>query len=406
MNNEINQSNNLMNQINIDNHKKENGSINNIKYKFKKVKTSSISNNNIYEISSQRKKIKKCVTKNFLKNSLKTKYSNVNKKGKIERIINKKNTINSINENSENEQSINKFGGSISPKKIRKMKIDENENKDKDKESNIITLFKMTDNLYANDEHFQKDLIKKDKIKNKNHSSNIVKNNKNIMSGRINSTYQKKKLIITFGLNEDNKNNLKNSYAENSETNLNFKRNVSTINKGVDSEFIKTKEKSNFSYYLKLKQKCGSPSKENNEETNYNHNNNNINNTNQKNENHKMNVLHNCHTNKEKNYTKKNKQVFREKTNKTVKNVESQKKIKEEEKVKEETNIRSKKSNNNILKENSKKTNNSKSHNKTQIPDDDVEIPKKKNQKKQNNLKTKFCFLCCLTNKLNDSDEL
>ena len=119
-----------------------------------------------------------------------------------------------------------------------------------------------------------------------------------------------------------------------------------------------------------------------------------------------MNVLHICHTNKEKNNTKKNKQFFREKTNKTVKNVESQKKIKEEEKVKEEANIRSKKSNNNILKENSKKTNNSKSHNKTQIPDDDVEIPKKKNEKKQNNLKTKFCFLCCLTNKLNDSDDL
>ena len=402
MNNEINQSNNLMNQKKIDNQKKENSTINNNKYKLKKIKSSSISNNNIYEISSQRKNIKKSLTKNFLKNSLKSKYSN--KKGKIERIINKKNTINSINENSENEQSkTSNLGGSISPKKVRKIKID----KDEDKESNIIHLFKMTDTLYTNDEHFQKDLLKKSKTKNKNCSSNVIKNN-HLMSGRINSMCQKKKLIITFGLNEDNKNNRKNSYAENSDKNFHFKRKISTINKGVDSEFIKTKEKSNFSYYLKLKQKCGSPSKENNDETicNNNNNNNNINNTNQKNENHKMNVLHNCHTNKEKNYTKKNKQVFREKTNKTVKNVESQKKIKEEEKVKEETNIRSKKSNNNILKENSKKTNNSKSHNKTQIPDDDVEIPKKKNEKKQNNLKTKFCFLCCLTNKLNDSDEL
>ena len=405
MNNEINQSNNLMNQQNIDNHKKEDGTINNSKYKLKKVKTSSISNNNIYEISSQRKNIKKSITKNFLKNSLKTKYSNVNKKGKIERIINKKNTINSINENSQNEQSIKNFGGSISPKKTRKIKIDENEDKDEDKEKKIINLFKMTDNLYANDEHFQKNLLKKSNIKNKNHSSNIIKNNNNLMSGRINSLHQKKKLIITFGLNEDNKNNLKNSYAENSDANLHFKRKLSFINKGVDSELIKSKEKSNFSYYLKLKEKCGSPSKENNEETNCNHNNNNINNTNQKNENHKMNVLHICHTNKEKNNTKKNKQFFREKTNKTVKNVESQKKIKEEEKEKEETNIRSKKSNN-ILKENSKKTNSSKNNNKTQIPDDDVEIPKKKNQKKQNNLKTKFCFLCCLTNKLNDSDDL
>lgn len=51
----------------------------------------------------------------------------------------------------------------------------------------------------------------------------------------------------------------------------------------------------------------------------------------------------------------------------------------------------------------SKKSNNIKDYNKTQIPNDNVEIPKKE-QKKQK--KSKFCFFCCLTNKLNDSDEL
>jgi hypothetical protein len=43
------------------------------------------------------------------------------------------------------------------------------------------------------------------------------------MSGRINNLQQKKKLIITFGLNEDN-NNLKNSFADNSEKNFTYKK--------------------------------------------------------------------------------------------------------------------------------------------------------------------------------------
>ena len=50
------------------------------------------------------------------------------KKEKNEIEINKKNTINSINQDFLNEQSKkNIWGGSISPKIIRKMKIDDND---------------------------------------------------------------------------------------------------------------------------------------------------------------------------------------------------------------------------------------------------------------------------------------
>ena len=397
MNNEKNEINNLLNQQKNDNHSKENGSINNIKYKFKKLKSSCISNNKIYEIYFPRRKNLKKIshTKNLLRQSLKTKHSNANKKEKDRRDIKKKNTINSINQNYQNELSKqNSLGGSISPKRIRKINIEDND----DKDNNIINLFEMTDKLYTNDEHFQKDLIQKNKVINKNSSSNTIKRNQ-LMSGRINNLQQKKKLIITFGLNEDN-NNLKNSFADNSEKNFHFKRRISVVTKGIDSEFNKNKEKSNFSYYLKLKQKLRTPSKEINDESKGNTNNNN----NHKNENHKVNALHSCHTNKEKSRAKRNSQFYREKTNKTFKNIESPKKAKEEENEKEETYSKPKKSNN-IKKVNSKKSNNIKNYNKTQIPNDVVEIPKTENQKKHTNLKSKFCFLCCLTNKLNDSDE-
>jgi len=128
MNNETNESNNIMNQQKIDNHNhKENGAIINSKCKFKKIKSSCISNNNFCEIASpSRRNFKKI--ENFLKQSLKIKHSMTHKKEKNEIEINKKNTINSINQDFLNEQSKkNIWGGSISPKIIRKMKIDDND---------------------------------------------------------------------------------------------------------------------------------------------------------------------------------------------------------------------------------------------------------------------------------------
>lgn len=243
MNIVINESNNLMNQQKIDNLKKENGATSTIKNKLRKLKSSNISNYNFYKICSPNRKNTKKInhTKNLLKQSLKTKYSITNKKEKDERDINKMNTINSIR-NLQNERSKqNIWWGSISPKIIRKFKIDDND----DKENNIINLFKMTDKLYTNDEHFQKDPIKKNKTINKNCSSNIINRNF-LMSGRNNSLCQKKKLIITFGLNEDkNKTNinLKDSFAENSQKNFYFKRKISAVNKGIYSELNKSKEK-------------------------------------------------------------------------------------------------------------------------------------------------------------------
>ena len=398
MNNEINESNNFLkinNNLNI----KKNDNIANTKHKFKKVKSSYISNEHIYEISTpSRRHVKKF--EHFLKISLKTKHTNVIKKEKEE--INKKNTINSINNShsiQKEESKKNILGGSISPKNIRKMKIENN-----DKEKNLINLFQMTDKLYTNDDHFQKDFITKNKINNKINSSNISKKN-HFNSGRINNLQRKKKLIITFGLNEDKNNNnntiLKSSFAENSEKNLqnlHFNRRKSTITKGVDSELNKSKEKSNFSQYLKLKQRYRSASKDINDESNGNNNSTHK----QKNESHPNHALHNCKTNNEKNFTRRNSQFYRAKTYKTSKNTESPKKMKEIEKE----DIKSKKLNK-FKKAYTNKINNNKSS-KSPIFNDDEEMPKKeqKKEKKQNNFKSKFCLLCCLKNKLNDSDEL
>lgn len=396
MNNETNESNNIINQQkNDNNNSKENGAIINSKSKFKKVKSSVISNNNLYEITTpSRRNLKKI--ENILKQSLKTKHSTINKKGKNERDINKKNTINSINDFQNEQSKKNLLGGSISPKNIRKIKIDDNDN-----EINIINLYQMTDKLYTNDDHFQKDFIIKNKLKDKNGSSNIIKRNK-FMSGRMNNMFQKKKLIITFGLNEGNINiKRKQSFVKDSEKNFLFKRKITNITKGFDSELNKSKEKSNFSYYLKLKNRLRSPSKDINEDSNG------INNgtSKHKHESYKNNeALHYCRTNNDKNFTRRNSQFFRAKTNKSIKHIESPKKIKEEEK--EETYIKLKKANNIKMDGSSKKSNNIKDYNKTQIPNDNVEIPKKEQKEQKKQKKSKFCFFCCLTNKLNDYDEL
>lgn len=322
------------------------------------------------------------------------------KKEKNEIEINKKNTINSINQDFQNEQSKkNIWGGSISPKITRKMKIDDNDN-----EKNIINLFQITDKLYTNDEHFHKSLIPKNKNKNKNQSSNIIRRNQ-FNSGRLNNIHQKKKLVITFGLNEGNNNNhvadnRKNFFVQNSDKNFLFKRRMNTIVKDVDSDLHQSKEQSNFSYYLKLKQRFRFPSKDINEESNGNYT------SKHKNENHKNYALNNCHTNNEKNLTKRNSQFCRAKTNKSFKNINSPKKIKEEEIEKEETYIKQKKVNvvkDNIKKVNSRKESSNKDNNKTQIVNDVVELPKKEQNKQK---KSKFCFLCCLNNNLNDSDDL
>lgn len=397
MNNETNESNNIINQQkNDNNNSKENGAIINSKNKFKKVKSSVISNNNLYEIATpSRRNLRKI--ENILKQSLKTKNCIVNKKENDERDINKKNTNNSINHNFQNEQSKkNLLKGSISPKSIRKIKIDDNDNNN---EINIINLYKMTDKLYTNDEHFQKDSIIKNKIKDKNSSSNIIKRNK-FMSGRMNNMFQKKKLIITFGLNEGNINfDRKQSFIKNNDKNFLFNKGISNISKGFDSELSKSQEKNNFSSYLNLNQRFRSPPKEINE------NSKGINNSSSKHkhESNKNYALHYCRTNNDKNNTRRNSQFFREKTSKSIKHIESPKKIKEEEK--EETYNKHKKVNN-VKKVNTKKSNNIKDYNKSQIPNDNVEIPKKEQKEPKKQKKSKFCFLCCLTNKLNDSDEL
>ena len=124
----------------------------------------------------------------------------------------------------------------------------------------VKNLLQFTSNLYENDEHLNKGIITK-KI-DMNNFPNSKKNNLVISGGSI---FQKKKLIISFGLNDQSKDiSLLNN------KNCSFKRKVSNIsNRKITNE---QRKKNSFSNFLKLK-KIKSPTKEMKEISNNNNNN-------------------------------------------------------------------------------------------------------------------------------------
>jgi hypothetical protein len=99
----------------------------------------------------------------------------------------------------------------------------------------IVKLFHFANNLYQKDEHFNKNIISKNIDIN-----NIPSNKSNHLFGitRVNSQ-RKKKLVIRFGLNEDNSNN-----------NKIFKRKISNATKGKESSDFNQSKKNSFSNYL------------------------------------------------------------------------------------------------------------------------------------------------------------
>lgn len=193
--------------------------------------------------------------RNILEHSYKIKYSNQIEDDHIK--LNVAKTIK--NNNPKREKDI--YFGDASPICLPKRKsliCRMNNNRIQKANSSIINLVKFTNNLYKNDGHLNKGIVTK-KI-DMNNFPNNRKNSLLISSGCNNNIFQKKKLIISFGLNEQNKD------KSNAHERYSFKRKISKSSNKKNSDGL---FKSSFSNYIKIK-KNKSPSKERKMESNQN----------------------------------------------------------------------------------------------------------------------------------------
>ena len=125
-------------------------------------------------------------------------------------------------------------------------------------DNEIINLFHFANNLYQNDEHLSKNIISK-----KIDTNDISKEKSFINVGRTSSMHQKKKLIINFGLNEQENQSIKNLIKENG--GKSNEENINTNSK--NKQFSSIKEKNTFSNFLKSTPKLNYPKKNRGDET-------------------------------------------------------------------------------------------------------------------------------------------
>ena len=298
------------------------------------------------------------------------------------------------------DKNISKLGkdlisfGNFSPKRKKSTNYNLQINLNPGKNDSIINMLKYANTLYEDDDHLKKDLLTK-KI-DMNNFSNTKRNNELFMSGRKNPLFQKKKLIISFGLKEQNDN--LNQNKENANIMSTFKRKISSISKGRSSNEVK--DKNCFSNYLQINQKFKTPNKEKekdkdkekrDQEKKHSHKNNDGNKINNNNSNRIYKA------NKDGDITSKSSKFYllREKTYKIKNNCV---------KISEETN-------NDLVKINQKnKSKKKESINSNKNPTNDFDITKRESSKKEkdniNKKKKKICFLCCFNPKESDSDEI
>ena len=286
--------------------------------------------------------------------------------------------------------------------------INNSNSKNNNNESSYLNILKYTKKIYENDEHLNKQMLTK-KI-DINDLSKLKKNDL-FTSGKMgNKNFQKKKLIISFGLNENENENphiLQGNYNKNIKS---FKRKISSGTKGRPSnELSKSKEKSSFSNFIKLKEKIVNRVKGNESSKNFYINNNNDNNLMEDNNSIKLYKL-----NKDVDLTSKSSKFYLSTKNIKAKNMNTGK-ILEEKSEKNDKNKNKVRNNPKINKTKNQKKE-SISSNKNQTNDFDIikkETTKNKENKIENNLenntnkkKKKICFFCCLNSKENDSDEI
>ena len=281
--------------------------------------------------------------------------------------------------------------GNYSPKRKRSINYNFQINhKNPGKNGSIINMLRYANTLYEEDEHLKKGLLTK-KI-DMNNFANTKRNNEIFMSGRINHLFQKKKLIISFGLKEQN--DALNQNKENVNRISAYKRKISSISRDITSNELK--DKNSFSNYLQIAQKLKTPKKEKEKDKEKGDQ--------TKKHSDKINDTNIIPNNSNRIYkankdidiaSKSNKYYLqRAKTYKTKNNCN---KILEE-------------NNNDLIKINQKKKNKKKeSINSNKNPTNDFEITKReipKKEKEDINKKKKICFLCCFNPKESDSDEI
>lgn len=235
-------------------------------------------------------------------------------------------------------------------------------------ENGVKNLLQFASNLYENDEHLNKGIITK-KI-DMNNFPNSKKNSLVISGGSI---FQKKKLIISFGLNDQSKDiSLLNN------KNCSFKRKVSNIsNRKLSNE----QSKNSFSNFLKIK-KIKSTTKERKEISNNN--------------NHYKMIKYSNIPNNDGDFTSKSCKYdyLRARTFKP-KRIIAEKIFEEIEPVKyKKKNSKIHNSKSKIIDTNKNETND--------LIDSKKESPKNKNKTKNK----KFNFLCCFKCKFNDDSDV
>ena len=385
MNNDINEisNNNVVNDLQKNAQKSSPFKINNSKDKENKKNQEHPKNNsknNTFCLSPNMQRRKSTNINNvklYLKNSLKTKSNRKNKKQSDRESING-------NTNKENESNL----GMMSPKprksinynKYDLIKIQNNNSPDNE----IINLFHFANNLYQKDEHFNKNII------TKNIDINNIPSNKSDHFLRIirANTQNKKKLIIRFGLNEDNNNN-----------NKIINRKISNASKGKELSDFNQSKKNSFSNYLENISRNKTPIKRVGSEIHQNHN-----------------LTKNKFFDSKKsnifdmsgNLTSKNKKVHLLYTKTFKKNNYRLEKISEE-------NLLNKLNKKNTIKTNKNNNKNldtiTSINNKMNCFDNEIKFVKKENSKNEQNnnivikkKKKKFFLFCCLFSNDKDSD--
>lgn len=310
----------------------------------------------------------------YNENSLRRKKTAVEKKEKEERIAKGESDFHKIKTfNPKNKSKINSQEEYFSPQYRKKPNFGINQNNN---DNDILKLVKLTNKIYEDEDHFQKNIITKKNYKNI--SPNPKVRTHKILSGRINDLLSQTKKL-SFGLNyKINKDFL----PDNNNKNVHFKRRLSSNIKPGDLNLLnKCKEKSNL---LQIKQNIKNLSKERENSqfffaTQKNNNKYILNNNNQ-------NKLSRAKTFKQsRKRDSKNYEKIEEKRRKT--DVGSFNKIK-------------------LNKMNTQKINSKKINaNKSQFQD--VDLNQKEIIKNQNNFKKcrkSWCNLCCLKDESEDSD--
>ena len=327
--------------------------------------------------------------KNFLESSLREKRSFIkksedkekekeNEKEKNYQNIIKSKTMKEKNTNNEKKNKVENllFRGSISPtkKKILNNDINNNINNNND----ILNLIKYANKLYENDQHFDKLLIS-----NKFETNESINNKKGDSLLHLKYLPHKKRLIINFGLDDDNS--------------LNWRK---------ERKISNGSRLKSFSNYVNKNLRF-TPKKEKEIESNKNNNNNLIldNKFMCSNKSNKSNRL----INNNGDLTSKSSKFYASKGKIVKKQILDigENALKDKDKDKEKDKIK-------INKKNTSKTNKSKNKKKESINSNrnqtnDCDILKKQNTENKNKLKKKknlFCLFCCLNYKQNDSGEL